>query len=225
MASSPPVTVVGSSPASESLRVELSRRGFDPSLVREIPTPDSIGGQRAVVVDVDGQDIDAVVRAIRDLRAGSELVVVVIGTDLAPVRRIELLAAGADDAVLKPVVVDELALRIRGVLRRSETVGTEPNDEIGQLVLDPESLQVDCGDRTIRLRHREFELLRYLGRRAGQIVDRGQLMADVWGQPRGNDGTLTVHVNRLRTHLAALGCDQVEVETVHGRGYRLRVCD
>lgn len=206
-----------------ALADQLNERGF---AAASAPDGDAPAQDRdGVVLDVDGRDLDTVVATVRATRAAGDAVIVAIGSELPATSRIDLLAAGADDAVPKPVVVDELALRLRTVFRRAEETTATATDQIGPLRFDAARLELSCRDEAVRVRQREFDLLRYLGRRVGQTVARGQLMADVWGQPRGNDGTVTVHVNRLRAHLDQLGCDEVSVETVHGSGYRLAVCD
>lgn len=207
----------------KTLADQLTERGF--AAGSSAGADPVVHDHDGVVIDVDGQDPDTIVPAVRAARAAGDAVIVAIGSELPATRRIELLAAGADDALPKPVVVDELALRLWTVFRRSEGTTDSPTDRIGPLRLDPGRRELSCRDESVRVRQRELDLLRYLGQRVGQTVARGQLMADVWGQPRGNDGTVTVHVNRLRTHLDQLGCDEVSVETVHGSGYRLAVCD
>ena len=134
--------------------------------------------------------------------------------------RVEGLDAGADDYLIKPFAFEELLARLRALLRRSGAV-TGPL-RFANLELDPVSRRVARGDDVLDLSAREFELLEYLMRNAGQTVSRDTLAADVWREPEpGLTNVIDVYINYLRKKLERGGRSRL-IQTVRGQGYVLR---
>lgn len=134
--------------------------------------------------------------------------------------RITGLDAGADDYLTKPFSFRELLARIHALLRRDAQL--RPNVlEIGDLVLDSVSHRVSRADREVQLTAKEYALLEYLARRAGQLVSRAEIAAHVWDDtfdPFSN--TIEVYMNRLRKKID----DNHAVKLLHtrrGEGYSL----
>ena len=135
--------------------------------------------------------------------------------------RIQGLDSGADDYLVKPFALDELAARVRALLRRSS--GTGSRVETGDLLLDPAALRATVDGRTMPLSVKEFGLLRALAVRAGEAVSRRVLLAEVWGDPdRWDSAIIDQYVSYVRKKLAAAGSDVV-ITTVRGSGYRADV--
>ncbi|MFJ3880252.1 response regulator transcription factor [Streptomyces sp. NPDC090077] len=136
--------------------------------------------------------------------------------------RILGLEVGADDYVTKPFSPRELVLRVRSVLRRASTV--LPEDEPGLaaagLSVDPAARRATKDGAELALTLREFDLLAYFLRHAGQVCDRERLMRDVWGWDFGDLSTVTVHVRRLRAKIEEDPADPQLIRTVWGAGYR-----
>jgi len=131
--------------------------------------------------------------------------------------QVEALDGGADDYVTIPVSVAELAVRIRARLRWREERGTLV--EVGPLVLDLAGHRASLGSESALLSARETSLLAAFIRHAGEVISRDELLRRVWEidfDPRSN--IVDVYVGALRRKLGTN-----VIETVRGRGYRLRV--
>ena len=159
----------------------------------------------------------------REIRAGSELPVIMLTARAEEADRVVGLELGADDYVTKPFSPRELTARVRTVLRRA---APEPNRN-GRLVFD--GLEIDTATRevlargeAVRLTAKEFDLLAFLARHPRQVFSRQQLMNAVWGYEAAFEtGTVTVHVRRLREKLEHDPARPNWIETVWGVGYRL----
>jgi DNA-binding response OmpR family regulator len=131
------------------------------------------------------------------------------------------LDAGADDYLTKPFRLTELLARLRAHLRRQSTAGGAPPVSVGRLHLDVAARRATVAGRELALRPKEFDLLAALAGRAGEVVTREDLMAQVWDENWfGPTKTLDVHVSVLRRKLAELGEDPARITTLRGRGYR-----
>ena len=136
--------------------------------------------------------------------------------------RIAGLDGGADDYLGKPFAFDELAARLRALLRRGET--PRPNSlQIGDLRLDPATHGVFWGDCSIELSPREFALLEFFMRRPGDVLSRTVILEHVWDYAYdGTSNVVDVYVGYLRQRLSSV--DAVDlIETVRGVGYRLAI--
>jgi two-component system, OmpR family, response regulator QseB len=132
------------------------------------------------------------------------------------------LDAGADDYLVKPFKLEELAARIRALSRRSPEV--KPSQFVhGDLILDPTTAAVTYREIPLSLTQKEYLLLEYLMRHPGQILSRSVLLEQLWnfGETSG-EGTIKTHITHLRGKLRAAGDASNLIETVYGFGYRLR---
>jgi DNA-binding response OmpR family regulator len=129
--------------------------------------------------------------------------------------RVEGLEGGADDYLVKPFGSAELVARVRALMRR---LGRKQVKQFGSLLLNEDLGQASVAGRELRLTRREFDLLSFLMDAPGRVFGRAELLDRVWGTDYvGTERTVDQHVAQLR---ALLGNDLVE--TVRGRGYRLR---
>jgi two-component system, OmpR family, response regulator len=136
--------------------------------------------------------------------------------------RVTGLNGGGDDYLVKPFAFAELAARVAALGRRPPAAAGETGFRVADLELDLLSRTVRRGDRRIDLQPREFRLLEYLMRHAGQVVTRTMLLESVWHfhfDPRTN--VVESHVSRLRSKLAGVGKAEL-IHTVRGAGYCLR---
>ena len=158
----------------------------------------------------------------RTLRArGQQVPVLMLTARDALSDRVDGLNAGADDYLTKPFEFEELLARLRALLRRSDM--TRPPVLVADdLRLDPASLQVTRAGRPIELTPKEFALLQALMRQPGAVVSRQRLAEQIWhGDPLAIDNLIDAHMSKLRRKIDAAGARPL-IETVRGRGFRLR---
>lgn len=135
--------------------------------------------------------------------------------------RIRGLRAGGDDYLAKPFAFGELMARLDALVRRARDVGPAPELAVGDLRMDPRSRSVTRAGKPIQLQPREFRLLEYLLRHAGQVVTRTMLLENVWDyhfDPQTN--VIDSHVSKLRRKIDA-DFDLPLLHTVRGAGYKL----
>jgi two-component system OmpR family response regulator len=177
------------------------------------------GDVELVLLDISLPGIDGheVLRRIREHKPMLPVLMLTARDELRS--KVASLGAGADDYLTKPFELEELMARIGALTRRSE--GTAPSRiEAGDLVLDLLSRWAWRGDRRIELSAREFMLLEYLLRNAGQVISREQILSEVWEydfDPGSN--SVDVYVRYLRRKLDQPGKPSL-ISTVRGAGYR-----
>jgi len=135
--------------------------------------------------------------------------------------RVAGLKAGGDDYLVKPYALAELLARVEALARRRETGSVQTVLRVGDLEMDLIGRSVHRGSTEIDLQPREFQLLEFLMRHAGQSVTRTMLLEKVWEyhfDPQTN--VIDVHISRLRSKIDK-GFDHAMLQTVRGAGYRL----
>ena len=135
--------------------------------------------------------------------------------------RVEGLKAGGDDYLVKPYAFVELIARVEALSRRRETGSVQTLLRVGELEMDLIARTVHRQGKEIDLQPREFQLLEFLMRHAGQSVTRTMLLEKVWEyhfDPQTN--VIDVHISRLRSKIDK-GFDKAMLQTVRGAGYRL----
>ena len=166
--------------------------------------------------DLDGASLLAMIRSVSDV----PVIVVSARDDGEGI--VALLDAGADDYLVKPFAVDQLDARIRAVLRRAEQVVVTGPVVVGGLVIDARSRTVALDGGTLDLSPKEFDLLYYLAERAGEVISKRELLAEVWHQPYGGaDRTVDVHLHWLRRKLGETAEAPRYLHRVRGVGLRL----
>ena len=136
--------------------------------------------------------------------------------------RVKGLRAGGDDYLTKPYAYTELLARIEALARRPAPEEQETRYTVGDLSLDRLSHKVTRADKPIPLQPREFRLLEYLMKHAGQVVTRTMLLENVWDyhfDPQTN--VIDVHISRLRGKIDK-GFSKTLLHTVRGAGYMIR---
>jgi two-component system OmpR family response regulator len=132
------------------------------------------------------------------------------------------LKAGGDDYLTKPYAFVELLARVDALMRRRSPVTVKTRLQVGELDLDLLTRAAKRGDQMIDLQPREFRLLEYLMRHAGQVVTRTMLLESVWEyhfDPQTN--VIDVHISRLRAKIDK-GFDTPLLHTIRGAGYMIR---
>ena len=178
-------------------------------------------GVDLVLLDLNlpGMDGLEVCRMIRRQQTTAHLPIIIVSARADEVDRVLGLEMGADDYVVKPFSLKELAARAKVALRRNSGAGEPPlgyRDENWEIEFD--AYVVRYKGQEIRLTHKEFELFRYLVERPGRVLTRERLLERVWGWEKDIDvRSIDAHIRRLRIKL---GEARNHVETVVGLGYR-----
>ncbi len=169
-----------------------------------------------IVLDLGLPDLSGfeVLRQVR--RAGDQVPLLILTARDAIEDRVRGLDEGADDYLLKPFEPPELLARVRALLRRGSG-GTGPEVAVGNLICHPNSCTALLDGRTLDLRRREWAVLYGLASRAGKVVPRERLTAEVFGfdEPVGNNA-IEVYIARLRKKLQP---DGPAIRTFRGLGY------
>jgi DNA-binding response OmpR family regulator len=158
------------------------------------------------------------------IREHSQVPIIMLTGLAAEDDRVKGLAHGADDYVTKPFRARELGARVRAVLRRSRHWSSEDREriEVGDLVVMPAAREVRLRGERLTLTPKEFDMLEYLARSAGQVVARDRLLARVWGEEKYIDArTLDVHVRWLREKIEENPSEPRRLITIRGQGYIL----
>jgi two-component system OmpR family response regulator len=162
------------------------------------------------------------VSMVQRLRSGGDETPVLFLSALGEIAdRVTGLEAGGDDYLVKPYAFAELIARIEALARRRKTGSVETLLRVGDLEMDLIGREVRRARREIDLQPREFQLLEFLMRNAGQSVTRTMLLEKVWEyhfDPQTN--VIDVHISRLRSKIDK-GFDRPMLLTVRGAGYRL----
>ena len=174
-----------------------------------------------LIVDRMMPKLDGVAMVER-LRAGGDQTPVLFLSALGEINdRVSGLKAGGDDYLVKPYAFAELIARVEALARRRETGSVQTVLKVGDLEMDLLGREVRRAGQEIDLQPREFQLLEFLMRNAGQSVTRTMLLEKVWEyhfDPQTN--VIDVHISRLRAKIDK-GFERAMLQTVRGAGYRL----
>ena len=214
----------------DALTIGLDREGFDVSIARD--------GQEAVGL-FSGQRFDVVLldlmlpklsglEVCRSIRSTSDVPIIIVSAKGEEVDMVLMLELGADDYVTKPYRLRELVARIRAVLRRREGLdhGRDEEEliERGPIRMDLDARRCFIDEREIKLRKKEFALLRLLLENPGRVLTREVLIDRVWGNDYvGDTKTLDVHIKRLRSLIEESPKAPTHITTVRGVGYRFEI--
>lgn len=170
----------------------------------------------AVVLDLGLPRLDGLA-LLRALRAGGNPVPVLVLTARDKiVDKVNGLDSGADDYLVKPVDLDELAARLRALVRRAAGQAV-PLLTVGDLELDPAARRVRLNGEPVELPAKELAVLEMLMRNAGKVISKGQLEAALYGWGEGvESNAVEVHIHHLRRKLGAH-----TIRTLRGVGYLL----
>ena len=202
----------------EPLVEGLEREGFEVTRVAtgaaalEAPTVD------LVLLDLRLPDMDGYA-VCRELRARSDVPIIMVTAKGEEIDRVVGLELGADDYVVKPFGLHELVARIRAVSRRGPARAARGVLRAGAIEVDPRARRASVSGRELALTVKEFDLLALLVGEAGSVVDRRTILREVWDTTwLGSSKTVDVHVASLRKKLG----DPELIETVRGVGLRVR---
>jgi DNA-binding response OmpR family regulator len=156
------------------------------------------------------------------IRAVSQVPVIVITARGADETVVATLDSGADDYLVKPFSMRQLEARVRAVLRRRKGAAEAHRLTVGELTVDVRSRSAILGSGPLDLSPKEFDLLKVLVERAGEVLTKRELLAEVWREPYGgSDHTIDVHLSWLRKKLGETAQSPRYIQTVHGVGVKL----
>jgi DNA-binding response OmpR family regulator len=204
----------------------LEREGFSPVVAATAAAARELfARQRPNIVlldltlpDGDGREL------CREWRRESQVPIIMLTARGTETDRVVGLELGADDYVVKPFSVAEVAARIRAVLRRAVPDRSAQHERvtIGELAIDPATRSATMAGNELGLTRKEFDLLARLARDTGTVVSREDLMADVWDENWfGSTKTLDVHIGFLRRKLGDDAAAPRYLRTVRGVGFQL----
>ena len=217
----------------ELLKLELDIEGYEVDVAldgatglvkaRSEPTPDLI------ILDWDLPDFSGIDICHRIRRGGSTTPILMLTGHDDIADRVTALDAGVDDYLIKPFSIEELMARLRAMHRRAQTFSSGGQAGAGPMVLSVADLCIDTqtrdvkrGDRAIQLSVKEYELLLFLMRAGGKVLERAEIMRSVWGENfYGDDNLLDVYIRYLRQKIEAPELPTL-IHTVRGVGFILR---
>ncbi|MDR0220110.1 MAG: response regulator transcription factor [Lachnospiraceae bacterium] len=180
------------------------------------------GSPDLIILDIMLPDIDglAALGQLRENKKTTAIPVIMVTAKGSEIDKVKGLDIGADDYITKPFGVMELVSRVKAMLRRSQPEGREKVLTVGAVRLDEEKHQVTTDGQEIELTFKEFELLKLLMSRAGNVTTREDILDKVWGTDFvGESRTLDMHIKTLRKKLGTAGA---MIQTVRNVGYVLR---
>ena len=204
----------------------LQRDGFDTLEAADGDAARTIiesGAPDLVVLDLMLPGTDGLALC-RWIRTDSALPVIMVTARGEAADRIVGLELGADDYVTKPFSPRELAIRVRNVLKRTDSppsAAAARTMSFDTLTIDGKAREVTLDGQLVRLTGKEFDLLFFLASNPREVFSRKQLMDRVWGYEAAFDtGTVTVHIRRLRSKIERDPSQPHRLETLWGVGYR-----
>lgn len=208
----------------ESLARGLREEGYEVAMALDVAAARTVletGSVDAVILDLMLPDQSGL-SLLRELRQeGFERPIVIVTARDTIEDRVVGLDSGADDYLVKPFAFDELLARLRAVLRRASL--REAVLRVDDLELNLLTRQATRAGQELELTQRQFELLTYLMRHAGEVVTRERIAADVWKEPTATwTNVIEVQINHLRRKIERPEWSPI-LHTIRGEGYLLGV--
>ncbi len=174
-----------------------------------------------ILLDLMLPQLDGITLCKRLRAAGSQALILMLTARDTITDKVVGLDAGADDYLVKPFELEELAARIRALSRRS--ANTKPSLlSYGELQLDPGTCQVAYAGQLVSLTPKEYMILECFLRQPTQLFTRAALLEKLWEFDQlAGENTIKTHITNLRHKLKAVGSPEDLIETVYGIGYRL----
>jgi DNA-binding response OmpR family regulator len=202
----------------------LTDAGFDVSEASdgEIALDMAVTNPDLVILDVGLPGIDGI-EVLRELRTRSTVPVILLTARAEETDRLIGLSVGADDYVTKPFSPRELVLRVKAVLRRTESASdaTAGPTVFEHMEINPASRVVSVDGEAVEMTALEFDLVSALAAAPGTVLSRRQLIDQVWGWDfYGDERVVDVHIRNLRSKLADDAADPRFIATIRGVGYK-----
>lgn len=184
----------------------------------------------AIILDVMMPEVDGytVAQRIRQNPTTKDIPILML-TALSQLNdKVKGFDIGVDDYLVKPFEMEELKVRIRAILKRSnqipESIATKEILTVKEITLLPESYSVKIHDKTAKLTPIEFDIFNLLFQNHGNMVSSAKLLSDIWGySPDDEIETIRVHIRHLRTKIDKIANGKKYIETIYGGGYKLNI--
>ena len=212
----------------EGLKLNLELKGYTVRIA-----PDGIAALQdwkewrpdLIVLDIMLPGIDGFEVCRRLRNEGNMIPILFLTARGSDADRILGLQLGADDYLTKPFLVEELVLRVRGIIRRAEwsrtPARTGPVVKVGENEVDMDTMRASTPEGAVALTEREVMLVRFFSENEGRVLTRGELLERVWGYTFDTSTrTLDTFVHRLRKHFEKDPRNPSHFHTVRGVGYR-----
>jgi two-component system, OmpR family, catabolic regulation response regulator CreB len=220
------ILIVEDEPAiADTIQYALETEGFTPVTAptgQEALQQLASNGIDLVILDIGLPDINGF-ELCKQIRQTSALPIIFLTARNEEVDRVVGLEIGGDDYVVKPFSPRELTARVKAVLRRTHSNNHTNSSPQTVWTVDDAKRRIHYFGRQLELSRTEFELLRTLIHRPGQVFTRDQLMASIWDEPEASmDRTVDAHIKNLRAKLKSVTPDLDPIVTHRGTGYALK---
>lgn len=184
----------------------------------------------AIVLDIMMPEVDGytVAQRIRQNPSTKNIPILML-TALSQINdKVRGFDIGVDDYLVKPFEMEELRVRLRALLKRSnqipESIATREILTINEVTLLPESYSIKIKDKIAKLTPIEFDIFNLLFQNHGNMVSSAKLLSDIWGySPDDEIETIRVHIRHLRTKIDKIADGKKYIETIYGGGYKLNI--
>lgn len=178
------------------------------------------GSYDGAVLDIMMPKLDGITVLQRVRAEGNQIPILLLTAKSEIEDRVNGLDSGADDYLVKPFSMKELLARIRAMTRRQGDLSNSVLS-VGDIRLDRSSYQISCGEKSLRLTSKEYQMLEMLMLHPGQIITVEQFMERIWGYDSDTDSTVIwTYISKLRRILTQLG-SSVKLRSTRGLGYSM----
>ena len=215
----------------ELVKINLELAGYN-----VISARDGISGFAAakeeqpdlIILDVMMPDVDGytVAKRIRENHAIKDTPIIMLTALGMLDNKVKGFDIGVDDYLVKPFEIEELKVRVRALLKRTdkipESAATKEVLQAGDITLLPETYSVKIKDKIAKVTPIEFDIINLLMQNYGNMVSGSKILTDIWGyNPDDDVETIRVHIRHIRAKLDKISGDKQYIETIYGGGYRL----
>ena len=183
-----------------------------------------------VILDVMMPEVDGytVARRIRQSGEISDVPIIMLTALSELNNKVEGFDIGVDDYLTKPFEIDELIVRVRALLKRTNQIpkssATRELLTYKEITLMPETYSVQINEKIQKLTPIEFDIFNLLFQNHGNMVSASRLLKEIWGyEPDDNVETIRVHIRHLRTKIDKISDGKKYIETIYGGGYKLNI--
>lgn len=205
----------------DELKLLLENSGYEVLTIENfVNTKENIIKSKAdlILLDINLPNINGEM-LLKEIRKESNIPVIMVTSRIGEVDEVLSISYGADDYITKPYNPTILLLRIQNIFKRMDFSKDDMNYD--GIIVNPQKGTLDKDGKTLELTKNEMIIFTYLLRNRGKIVNRDDLMTDLWNNNEFiNDNALTVNISRLRNKLLSFGLKD-KIETRKGQGYKL----